>query len=55
MRTETPYTLALHLLGAMDSQLSCQVDILHTLPTPSLVMVILLATHSQCLPSTRCP
>lgn len=55
MRTATPCTLALHLLGATGSHLSWQVDTLPTLPTPSLVTVTLLATHSRCLPSIQCP
>lgn len=55
MRTATPCTLALHLLEAMGSHLSCQVDTLPTPPTPNLVTVTLLATHSPCLPSIQCP
>lgn len=55
MRTVTLCTLALHLLGATGSRLSCQVDTLPTPPTPSLATVTLLATHSRCLPSIQCP
>lgn len=55
MRTATPCTLALHPRGATGSPLSCLVDTLPTLPTPSLATVILLATHSLCPPSIRCP
>lgn len=55
MRTTTPCTLALHLPGATDSRLSCQVVIPPTPPTLNLVMVILLATHSQFLLSIQCP
>lgn len=55
MRTTTPCTLALHLPAATGSHLSCQVVIPPTLPTLNLVTVILLATHSQFLPSIQCP
>lgn len=55
MKTTIPCTLALHLPGATGSHLSCQVVILPTPPTLSLVTVILLATHSLFLPSIQCP
>lgn len=50
-----PCTLALHLLVATGSHLSCQVVIPPTLPTLNLVTVILLATHSRFLLSIQCP
>lgn len=50
MRTATLCTLALRPQGAMGSLLSCLAG---TLPTHSLAMVTLLATHSLCPPSTR--
>lgn len=55
MRTTILYTLVLHPLGAMGSHLCCQAATLPTLPTHSLAMVTLLATHSLCPQSTRCP
>lgn len=55
MKTTIPCTLALHLLGATGSHLSCQVVILPTRPTHNLVTVTLLATHSRFLPSIQCP
>lgn len=55
MRTTTPCILAVHLLGATDSRLSCLVVTLPTPPTLNLVTGTLLATHSRFLLSIQCP